>query len=1415
MTFNDPIWLSLLALVPLVLGMHLRRRRPVRVSSVLLWKRLSDLSARKGRRGRLQPSWPLLLQVLTLILIALAMSGPTLGSPPPSGHALIVIDTSASMLATLEDGTRFDRARSRLLAYLHRGLRAGSLERVTLLATAPPRFLVKAADSVALAIDEVERLEAQAQASDWTSVGKLVSRLAAEDDALSVTVIGDEVPAWGIEEFSFLPVRGDNVNLALDEVSVEHVEGNEWLVAGTVRQYPADATRSAPADTLDRSGSDHPTDLLLEFQPSGSDSAIRWREIPLEFDAAGTAHFHARLELPDGGYLRVSLPRDGLELDNVHHVVVHPEGVPFRILAVGDVDASLLRALEILPGAQVAIRSDLPVDSATYDLVVAGNGLERHPGTNTLWLPIAEGATTIPTPEVASINERHPASRDLDLATLRIDAAQAMEPLPGATTLLGGGDFPLIQVRHSATGTDLFMAFRPDDSNWPDLASFPVFIASLAKLIVPEAGEFVQEGCLAGGSCRLDPRVVAGEWQLSGPDGEARAFPNAGLPWVPSEALGTRSLATPGLYRTNGRVSPVNFAAPSESSAFGPLEGRWTGGKSEEMLSKGLFAAALLLLVAELLAAARLGHLAIPHRGGRLEGSTLLQLLIRAVVVCLLLMAVFQVPLALPLRPADRILLVESGEQLTGPAALARAKALTQAAEEGWLVVDGGPHPSDAVDDALALVPGADVSPDVLLVTSGNSESNDLVTDTGMLSRQAGARVSFLPLPVPQAGEVEVSSVTSWQAAQAGRPFELHFILHAFGPVHSTYRLLRDGQIVQEGAVDLASGDHRLVFERTEARGGSRVYELELETLGDDLTGNNAAGAVVSVSEGPRVGIFAADSLAGQRFRDAISLHGIEAEVLTTDQFPHYLDSDSLRGWRDYDVVVLMNVPALELSSEQQEQMTQWVRDHGGGLLVLSGPNTFGPGGYYSTKLEELLPLSTKVPQEKAAVAIAFVVDRSGSMRQLVDNVQRLEIAKAATMEAIGLLDQESLVTVVAFDADARTVVPLQNPTNRTAIDRALAELTPGGGTSIYPGLERAFTELMKADPGMSRHIVLMTDGLSQPGEFESLVAEIRSAGITVSTAAIGASADGTLVQDIARWGNGSSHVTDDFNALPSILAQEALLLSDDPVQRDAFLPSVGIGTEFTRNVSLPGLHGFVMTTERPEATVHYYASDEAPLLASWRYGLGRVAAFTSQGAGPWVEPWMKLESFPVLWVQLIRWLMPPDSPPNGLSVHQLGDKLRIEVFGQSESRIASVEGPGGRRVEVELERASMGRQAATISTWGRGTYRVTAVGSDQDSSYMAHSFYVSYPTAFDFSGRDFEEFLWLASITGGSMVEELPAAGKPKVLWLPVSAWPLWGVLAGLLLLTELAMRYLSQALPAGFRGRVVSAAEAPRVTS
>ena len=115
-----------LALPVVVVFYLLKRKRVVKlVSSTLLWQKfLADTQA-SAPFQRLRHNWLLILQLLMLALVVFALMRPFVaGNAHESRLRVIILDGSASMQATDESPSRFEKARAEALKWVD-GLRDG------------------------------------------------------------------------------------------------------------------------------------------------------------------------------------------------------------------------------------------------------------------------------------------------------------------------------------------------------------------------------------------------------------------------------------------------------------------------------------------------------------------------------------------------------------------------------------------------------------------------------------------------------------------------------------------------------------------------------------------------------------------------------------------------------------------------------------------------------------------------------------------------------------------------------------------------------------------------------------------------------------------------------------------------------------------------------------------------------------------------------------------------------------------------------------------------------------------------------------------------------------------------------------------------------------------------------------------
>src|SRR5437870_7034239 len=113
MNFLAPIaFLFALTLPRVVVFYLLKRKRVVKlVSSTLLWQKFLAETQASAPFQRLRKNWLLILQLILLTLAVLALSRPFFATRiKPPQLTVVILDASASMQATDEEPSRFEKA---------------------------------------------------------------------------------------------------------------------------------------------------------------------------------------------------------------------------------------------------------------------------------------------------------------------------------------------------------------------------------------------------------------------------------------------------------------------------------------------------------------------------------------------------------------------------------------------------------------------------------------------------------------------------------------------------------------------------------------------------------------------------------------------------------------------------------------------------------------------------------------------------------------------------------------------------------------------------------------------------------------------------------------------------------------------------------------------------------------------------------------------------------------------------------------------------------------------------------------------------------------------------------------------------------------------------------------------------------
>jgi hypothetical protein len=485
----------------------------------------------------------------------------------------------------------------------------------------------------------------------------------------------------------------------------------------------------------------------------------------------------------------------------------------------------------------------------------------------------------------------------------------------------------------------------------------------------------------------------------------------------------------------------------------------------------------------------------------------------------------------------------------------------------------------------------------------------------------------------------------------------------------------------------------------------------------------------------------------------------------------------------------------------------RYVRDLGGGFLMLGGDESFGAGGYYDTPIEEVSPVAMDVTSSirLPSLAMIFVIDKSGSMaRTEASGASKLDLVKEAVLGAIDIMNPYYEVGLLAFDADTEWTIEPTDAGNRERITRDLAGLESGGGTIMAPALEVAAGRLRES-PAAIKHLVVLSDGLASDADFEGSLESMAEDGITVSTVAVGGNSDRDLMRRISEWGRGRAYYAASAESIPRIFASETSIVSRDLIVEQTFFPSVEAESEILAGIdgdNLPPLDGFVLAYQKDEAERILSAVAGNPLLSTWRYGLGRATAFTSSFDTRWAGPWLAWDELPKLVAQMLRFtgrrggetgLEPRLRLDGGRAILSVDALTPTGAFLNGLQLRAQISGPDSTE-QVEPAQVGPGRYEAAFELRSEGVHTMTVVG--QGLAPVTIGYARAYPPELDRSSPDLELLAAAARIGGGRVLSmddtgELFARSEEagtRVRELTA----LWLGLALAIFLIELALVYL-----------------------
>ncbi len=694
-----------------------------------------------------------------------------------------------------------------------------------------------------------------------------------------------------------------------------------------------------------------------------------------------------------------------------------------------------------------------------------------------------------------------------------------------------------------------------------------------------------------------------------------------------------------------------------------------------------------------------------------------------------------------------------------------------------------------------------------IVVFSDGNENLQQSLDMAYLAGSLGIEI----YPVPLAGwfgknEAFIKALESPSQVPLETSFELKLVVFSASDNQGALVLTRNDNLLAQQAINLHAGTNVFTFADKLTAPGLYLYKAVVNFSNDTFFQNNEGLSFTRGSHKSRV-LYLTDKSRGSKYlTEALKVQGLDLDIRPVKDI-----QGAAHGLFDFNAIILDNVSGRTISFPAMEQIEKYVRDMGGGLIMIGGDKSFGAGYYKKTPIEKALPVFMDAPTEMrfSELCLIFVVDKSSSMTAGYGGKNKLEMAKIAAFSAVEMLNPLDRLGIVAFDTEFEWIVPLTTANQRQKIADQLSRLRGEGGTDLYPALKDVHNVLNQIS-AKRKHVIVLSDGETESADFKSLAESMSAAGSSISTVAIGKGAHVVLMKSIADWGKGRTYYTDDPDQIPKIFTGETQIITRKIITEKKMQAHIKLQNEIMQGINdqvLPPVYGQVVTYPKPGANV-LIETGQAPLLAAWQYGLGRSVAFTSDLSNRWGKDWVLWEHYARFTSQMVKWAQRKESRESFLAtIDRKGEvgTFRVDITTDSNRFVNNLDLsinillPSGQNQTVELDQTAPGRYEYTFPAEEIGAYFFSVFGHESPSLSTPRAFGFGIPHTAEFENVGMNEQLLedLAAATNGRVLsidnppgDLFKASAESKKSGIPL--WPYFVGAFLLFLMIDVAVRKL-----------------------
>jgi len=683
----------------------------------------------------------------------------------------------------------------------------------------------------------------------------------------------------------------------------------------------------------------------------------------------------------------------------------------------------------------------------------------------------------------------------------------------------------------------------------------------------------------------------------------------------------------------------------------------------------------------------------------------------------------------------------------------------------------------------------------LVVLSDGNQNVGEALEEAEQY-RAAGVPIDVRPLRYRHDNEVVFERLSAPPTATAEETINLRMVLRSQRATSGRILLYHNDQLVdldprgpQAGyGVKLDAGPNALTIPVPLRAAGAHRFRAVFEPddgAQDTIAANNEGRAFTVVSGQGKILILTqggTDETADDYPSALILKRALERERLVCDV--EIAGAGALDQVRllEYSLVILSNVAAGDFTDDERRGLAVYVRDLGGGLIMVGGDDSFGAGGWMDTPVEEVMPISFDIKSKKQIPKGALVL-----VMHACEIPQGNYIGERAAVAAVKTLSSRDLVGVLAYQwqggEEGYWSVPFQEVGDKSRILSLIKKMQMGDLPDLDALMRPGVEALIKRRDAAAKHMIVISDFDPAPPR-DDLIKLMKDNKITCSTIAIGYGSH-FIDENKARWiaesTGGKFYSTQNFAEIPQIFIKESKIVRRSLISEQPFTPRVAPSMSTLvaglESEGLPELGGLVLTTPKPLAMVPLVRTSEDgldPVLAHWQVGLGKAVAFTSGMWPRWGVAWAAWPGFSKVWAQIARWASRQQGTTAfDVSTSVVGGKghLRVDALDKDAETInfMHVDGalvtPSYESVPLVLTQTGPGRYEAEFDARQSGSYLINlAYRSGRGTQATAGTLQTGLSIAYSPEYRELQanEALLreLAERTQGRLLDDASAAG-------------------------------------------------------